>query len=56
MVPIFVIKQNVKQQLKKWVIFTYAYYIFFEKFLGLVCFNVALMPVNMKARNRLLLD
>ena len=34
----------------------YRSYIIFEKFLGLACGNVTLMPVNMEARNRLLLD
>ena len=54
-VPIFLykIKWN---KIKNLVNIKCVYYIFFEKCLDLACFNAPLMPVNMEARKRLLLD
>ena len=53
-VPIFCYKIKCDIKFKKWVKNNYANYIFFEKCLGLACFNIPMMLVNMESCNRFL--
>ena len=50
---LFFCKIKCKIKLKNWMKFNYAYYIFFDKFLGLASFNIPLMLVKMEAYNKL---